>query len=91
MRRLIALAAIVVLATALPARADAPGYGGNVDPKGDPVAFVSSPGADPIGTGGGTGSVECYLYDILLIPLPFNIFGLGIVPEPTRSRTSSTS
>src|SRR4051812_31571446 len=59
--------AVVVLlflaATAQPAAANDGGNGGGgIGPGGNPIVFVSSPGTDPSGNAGGSGTVTCGLY-----------------------------
>jgi hypothetical protein len=56
--------------------------GGTTNPKGDPVVYVNEPGADPIGSVSGSGSVECHLYDIVFVYIGTNIYGIGALPEP---------
>ena len=81
MRKRLAIAALL-FASSLPTPAFA-GDGGNgsIGPKGDPVVYVSSPGSDPVGTPGGSGSVECHLYNLINVYIGTNVFGLGVEPE----------
>jgi hypothetical protein len=72
----------VVIVLAQPAAAKDVPIGGEVNPKGDPVVYVGSPGSDPVGTPRGTGSVECHLYNLINVAIGTNIFGLGVHPEP---------
>ncbi|MEY2423588.1 MAG: hypothetical protein QOI95_3655 [Acidimicrobiaceae bacterium] len=82
MRRIAVFAVLLVAAFAGPASADDSDYGGTINPKGDPVVWVSEPGADPVGTPGGTGSVECYLYNVTDVFVGDNVVGIGTEPEP---------
>jgi hypothetical protein len=84
MRRLVVSIAIIatLLSVTSPALAGDGSGGTTIDPKGDPVVYVSEPGADPVGSPAGTGSVECYLYNLVGLPLPLNILGVGLVQEP---------
>src|SRR3954452_16671944 len=57
--------AIVCVLVAVPAAAHAkgqPGAGGMIPPGGDPIVWVSTPGTDPPGSAGGSGTVTCGLY-----------------------------
>lgn len=42
--------------------------------------YVSDPGADPVGTVSGSGSVTCALYDITVIHVGQSIYSLGATP-----------
>lgn len=63
MRRIVAITVLALVV--LPATAFAKGgeAGGAEGPNGNPVVFVSSPGTDPSGNAGGSGTVTCGLYD----------------------------
>lgn len=83
MRRLILGVILIVLSTPSVAFAsEDDGPGASVNPKGDPVVYVSEPGVDPIGSPGGSGSVACYLYNLTNVFVGDNAFALGVAPEP---------
>ncbi|MEY2451522.1 MAG: hypothetical protein QOD92_1096 [Acidimicrobiaceae bacterium] len=82
MRRLVTICAAILVLWATPAHATGGDGGGTVGPKGDPVVYVGEPGADPVGSPGGTGSVECYLYNVTGVFIGDNIIGIGAEPEP---------
>src|SRR4051812_221722 len=82
MRRIVILGLAMVMAAATPALASGDdGPGARAGPHGDPVVFVETPGADPIGSPSGTGSVACYLYNVTDVYLGDNIVGLGTEQE----------
>ena len=83
MRRLALVAILALVFT--PTRAFATGDDGpgtSTGPQGDPVVYVETPGADPIGSVSGSGSVECHLYNIVFVYIGTNIYGIGALPEP---------
>src|SRR3954451_9355558 len=61
MRRLIA-GLLVLVVCAQPAQAKDVPVGAEIGPGGQPKVWVSTPGADPPGSAGGSGTVTCGLY-----------------------------
>lgn len=78
-----AIGVLVLVAVLLPsaAHADDGSIGTDVTPRGDPVVYVSEPGADPIGGPSGSGNVVCHLYNVTGVFVGSNVFGLGVEPE----------
>src|SRR4051794_12998475 len=81
MRRLGALAAAVLVFCAAPAHATGGDGGATVGPRG-PEVWVSSPGTDPSGNGGGSGTVTCKLFIIGVGADPNGTIWLGTGDEP---------
>jgi hypothetical protein len=82
LRRLVPLVALVVVIWAQPAAAKDVPVGTDTSPQGDPVVYVTEPGADPIGSPSGSGSVACYLYNVTDVFIGDNVVGLATQQEP---------